>query len=91
MTATAAVERGRESYAKHAWVDAHESLSEADRATALGAEDLELLARSAYMLGLDDEYVAALERAHRAHLDADHDAARRALRFLDRPHPVPAR
>ncbi len=72
MTATAAVERGRESYAKRAWVDAHESLSEADRATPLGADDLELLARSAYMLGRDDDYVAALERAHRAHLDADH-------------------
>ena len=52
--------------------DAYESLSEADRATPLGADDLELLARSAYMLGRDDDYVAALERAHRAHLDADH-------------------
>ena len=72
MTATAAVERGRESYAKREWVHAHESLSEADRATPLGADDLELLARSAYMLGRDDDYVAALERAHRAHLDADH-------------------
>ena len=45
---------------------------EADRATPLGADDLELLARSAYMLGRDDDYVAALERAHRAHFDADH-------------------
>ena len=72
MTVTVAVKRGRESYAKHAWVHAHESLSEADRATPLDADDLELLARSAYMLGLDDDYVAALERAHRAHLDAEH-------------------
>ncbi len=72
MTATAAVERGRESYARHSWTQAHESLSQADRATPLGADDLELLARSAYMLGLDDAYVAALERAHRSHLDADH-------------------
>ena len=72
MTATAALEQGRESYAKRAWVRAHESLSEADRATPLGADDLELLARSAYMLGRDDDYVAALERAHRAHFDAGH-------------------
>jgi DNA-binding CsgD family transcriptional regulator len=71
VAANAAVERGRESYAERAWVDAYESLSEADRATPLGADDLELLARSAYMLGRDDEYVAALERAHRAQLDAD--------------------
>jgi DNA-binding CsgD family transcriptional regulator len=73
VTATAAVERGRESYAKRVWVEAHESLSEADRATPLGADDLELLARSAYMLGRDEDYVAALERAHRAQLDAGHD------------------
>ena len=53
-----------------AWLDAYESLSAADQAAALGAEDLELLARSAYMLGRDDDYVGGLERAHRAHLDA---------------------
>jgi DNA-binding CsgD family transcriptional regulator len=67
----AAVERGRGSYARREWAQAHEALSEADRAAALGADDLELLARSAYMLGRDHEYIAALERAHRAHLDAD--------------------
>jgi DNA-binding CsgD family transcriptional regulator len=70
VPATAALERGRESYGKRAWVHAHESLSEADRALPLGPDDLELLARSAYMLGRDDDYVAALERAHRAHVDA---------------------
>ena len=50
-------------------MDAYESLSRADRALPLGAEDLELLATSAYMLGRDDEYVSGLERAHQAHLD----------------------
>ena len=70
VTVTAAVELGRESYAKRAWVDAHESLSDADRDSPLGADDLELLARSAYMLGRDVDYVAALERAHRVHLDS---------------------
>ena len=38
----------------------------ADEAAPLAAEDLELLATSAYMLGRDDEYVGALERAHHA-------------------------
>src|SRR5512132_1829287 len=66
----AEVERGRRSYAEGAWLRAHESLSSADRASPLVAEDLELLARSAYMLGRDDDYVAALERAHDAHLGA---------------------
>jgi len=50
-------------------MDAYESLSRADRALPLGAEDLELLATSAYMLGRDDEYVSGLERARQAHLD----------------------
>ena len=64
------LQRGRESYARRAWMDAYESLCRADQVTPAGAEDLELLARSAYMLGRDDEYRSSLERAYRAHLDA---------------------
>jgi DNA-binding CsgD family transcriptional regulator len=64
------VPRGREAFARRAWADAFEFLSRADRAATLGAEELELLATSAYMLGRDDEYVRALERAHHAHIDA---------------------
>lgn len=64
------LERGRVSYAKRAWLDAYESLSLADEVDPLDAEDLELLARSAYMLARDDDYVRGLERAHHAHLDA---------------------
>jgi DNA-binding CsgD family transcriptional regulator len=60
--------RGRESYARRAWMDAYQLLSRADRAAPLGAEDLELLATSAYMLGRDDEFVSCLERAHHAYL-----------------------
>ena len=67
--ATDELERGRESYARRAWIDAYESLSGADEASPLGAQDLELLATSAYMLGRDDEYVSGLERAHHAYLD----------------------
>jgi len=69
------LERGRESYAGRAWTDAYESLSHAHQAAPLGADDAELLATSAYMLGLDDEHVSGLERAHHRHLDAG-DAAR---------------
>ena len=69
------LERGRKSYARRAWMDAHESLSHADQVAPLGAEDLEFLARSAYMLGRDDEYVSCLERAHHTYLEAG-DASR---------------
>ena len=67
--ATDELERGRESYARRAWIDAYQSLSGADEASPLGAQDLELLATSAYMLGREDEYVSCLERAHHAYLD----------------------
>ncbi len=61
-------QQGRDAYARNAWREAFESLTHADQVGSLAAEELELLARSAYMLGLDDEYRGGLERAHRAHL-----------------------
>jgi DNA-binding CsgD family transcriptional regulator len=64
------VERGRTSYAKSAWLEAYELLSQADEGDLLDPDDLELLAQSAYMLGRDDDYVRALERAHHGFLDA---------------------
>jgi hypothetical protein len=78
MHAVAELERGRASHASRAWKEAHESLSHAERATSLKAEDLELLATSAYMLGRDDDYLSALERAHHAY--ADSAKGRRAVR-----------
>ena len=73
VTAVASVdelERGREACARRAWLDAYESLSRAERETSLAPEDLERLALSAYMLGRDDEWVSALERAHHRYLAA---------------------
>jgi DNA-binding CsgD family transcriptional regulator len=66
---SAELESGRQAYHDQAWRKAFESLGSADRTESLGAEDLEKLARSAYMLGADEEYVSALERAHQAWLD----------------------
>ena len=63
------LERGRELYARRAWIDAHAALSRADRDAPLAADDLELLATSAYMLGRDDAVLSSLERAHHAHLE----------------------
>jgi ATP/maltotriose-dependent transcriptional regulator MalT len=67
---TGELERGREFYARRAWLDAYTALSSADREARLGAEDLELLATSASMVGQMDDYLTVLERAHHAHLDA---------------------
>ena len=42
--ASGKLERGREAYRRRAWGEAYQLLSLADRATPLGAEDVELLA-----------------------------------------------
>ncbi len=95
-SARRALERGRASYEKHVWRDAYESLSRADDTSPLEPEDLVLLATSAYMQGLEDEYVRALERAHYAYLDSGEvpRAARCAwwigLSFLLRGEAAPA-
>ena len=64
MSDAADVERGRGCYAEGRWQEAFEHLGAADRAAGLEAGDLELLGRASYLLGRDDEYVDALERAH---------------------------
>jgi hypothetical protein len=48
------LERGRESYRLRAWADAYTSLAVAEERTSLRPEDLELLARAAYLRALDD-------------------------------------
>ena len=77
MEADRALEQGRGAYADRVWADAFDALSRANREQTLAPDDLELLARSAYMLGLDDEYRAALEQAYHASSDAG-DASRAA-------------
>jgi hypothetical protein len=69
-SSTGRLERGRESYARRAWGDAYEALSLSDREAELAAGDLELLATSAYMIGREDEWMRALERAR--HVQAFH-------------------
>ena len=65
----ALVEQGRASYAARRWADAFSALAAADEATSLEPGDLELLARSGYMLGRDDAYLRGQERAHHAHME----------------------
>jgi DNA-binding CsgD family transcriptional regulator len=64
------LEHARNAYASRAWLDAYGSFASADSADPLAPADLELLATTAYMLGRDDEWGTAHERAHRLYLDA---------------------
>jgi DNA-binding CsgD family transcriptional regulator len=59
----------RRAFATRAWQEAFDAFAEIDRQDPLSPADLELLARSAYMIGRDDDYVAALERAHQLYVD----------------------
>jgi len=69
MAGVTDLELGRKLYLEQAWARAFDSFTSADREQPLGAEDLEMLARSAYMVGRDDDYVGGLERAHQAYVD----------------------
>jgi DNA-binding NarL/FixJ family response regulator len=64
------LEQAREHYARRAWTQAFEALAAVDTALGLRAEDLERLATSAYLIGRDDDYLDALDRAHQAYLAA---------------------
>ena len=64
------VERARDAQRAGAWNDAYDVLSAIDLRDPLGANELELLATSAYLIGRDEECFAALERAHQAFLHA---------------------
>ncbi|MGH9892349.1 MAG: hypothetical protein ACREA0_10270 [bacterium] len=63
------LDRGRRAYERRAWKEAHELLSLADRGKTLRAVDLERLATAAFLIGRENEFERALERAHRAYRD----------------------
>ena len=64
------LKRGRNHYELRNWAAAFGALSLADQETQLGPEDLELFSMAAYLVGRDDEYLKALERAYNAHVEA---------------------
>jgi DNA-binding CsgD family transcriptional regulator len=66
---SADLEQARRHHAARAWALAYDTFKAAERAAELCAEDLERLAQAAYLVGRDDDYLAALERAHHAHLE----------------------
>jgi DNA-binding CsgD family transcriptional regulator/tetratricopeptide (TPR) repeat protein len=58
---------GLDLFAARSWRRAYAELSAADRAGELDASDLEQFATAAFLIGLDDEGMGALGRAHKAH------------------------
>jgi ATP/maltotriose-dependent transcriptional regulator MalT len=64
------LDRARVSYGRREWAAAFELLSAADSARDLSADDLELLANSAYLRGRYEVGLDALARAYAVHVDA---------------------
>lgn len=80
--APSALTAGRVALAEHRWQEAFELLSQADRESGLGVEDLEGLANAAWFTAHPDETTAAKERAFRRLLD-DGDPDRAAIVAFD--------
>jgi hypothetical protein len=62
--AQGALMQGREAARRLEWVDAYTALSLADSSSPLAAQDLELLATAALLLGHVEDGLGALRRAH---------------------------
>jgi DNA-binding NarL/FixJ family response regulator len=69
------VASGRDALDRHAWEEAYETLSQADRAGSLKGEGLELLASAAYWSARPEETVEVLERAYAAYLEEGNQQA----------------
>ncbi|HZC32224.1 MAG TPA: adenylate/guanylate cyclase domain-containing protein [Candidatus Bathyarchaeia archaeon] len=76
-----ALKAGREALARHAWPEAFELLSTADREGGLSGADLEGLAEAAFFDGRADVQVDVQERAYKAYL-ADGNPTRAAFMAL---------
>ena len=73
---------GREARGRHAWQEAFDLLSQADRAGSLTGADLEALAETAFFTAHADREVEVKERAFKAHL-AEGNRVRAAYLALD--------
>src|SRR5882724_4502507 len=60
---------GRNAFARHAWREAFETLTNARAVRALAVEDDERLAESAWWIGRVDDCIAARERAYVTYMD----------------------
>jgi DNA-binding CsgD family transcriptional regulator len=83
MTASQALQHGRESFDRKAWAESYRLLQAADRDVPLEPEDLERLAIAAYLVGQDDDCEAFTARAHQSFLDrGDREGGARAAFWL---------
>jgi class 3 adenylate cyclase len=80
------LETGRDAMRRHAWAEAMEALTAADRDGGLSPDDLQLLANASWWAGRPDEATEAFERALAGYTEAGRpvDAAGAALELAYR-------
>ena len=76
------VQAGREALARHAWQEAFDQLSQADRDGKLSGSDLEALASAAFFVARAGDELALKERAFKAY-ETEGDEERAAFLALD--------
>jgi DNA-binding CsgD family transcriptional regulator len=69
MDKSNALQKGREAFRRRSWDEAYSFLSSADHEHSLAAEDLELLAKTAYLIGKESICTDTWSRAHQRFLD----------------------
>ena len=74
MTTAATLEQGRDAFTRHAWTEAVDAFSAADREGNLTPDDLRSLADALWWSGRPDEATDAFERAFAAYLEAGRQA-----------------
>lgn len=67
--ASEATERGKRAFAGQQWKEAFDQLALADSESHLGPAELEQLGDAAYLVGRDDDAIAAWTRAHHAFVE----------------------
>jgi len=68
MTLEDTLARARKAFLRESWAEAYDLLDSAARRTSLEPEDLEQLAKAAYLVGRDSECADIWARAHREYL-----------------------
>jgi class 3 adenylate cyclase len=76
------LEAGRDALGRHAWQEAFDQLSQADREGPLSGADLEALALAAFFSARADDEMALKERAFKAY-ESEGDTARAAYLAID--------
>lgn len=71
MTSTDTLDQGRKAFQQEAWTDAYNLFASADRQTSLEPEDMERLAKAAYLIGKESECTGIWARAHQEYLNRD--------------------